>query len=68
MSLLSELASHDGIALSSLIKKKEITLFEVIEATLQRIEELNPTLNAVVTKSYEQALEEAKSISLETPY
>ena len=46
--------------LSSLIRRKEVSPVEATEAYLQRIDELNGTLNAYVTVCREQALEAAK--------
>uniref|UniRef100_A0A914WW59 Amidase domain-containing protein n=1 Tax=Plectus sambesii TaxID=2011161 RepID=A0A914WW59_9BILA len=38
------------------LRRREITSVELIEAYIARIEEVNPYLNAVVVKNYEQAL------------
>lgn len=52
---MSSLAWLDATALAQLIKDKEITPQELLEATVERIERLNPQLNAVVTPMYDLA-------------
>ncbi|HEX2570109.1 MAG TPA: amidase family protein [Polyangia bacterium] len=47
---MDELAHLDGMAVAEKIRKKEVTPLEVVEATLRRIEKVNPRLNAVVTR------------------
>ena len=55
MKIYEELAFLDATALAELVKKKEIKAIELIEAAIERIERINPQLNAVVTPMYEQA-------------
>lgn len=56
-SAFKEYEKYDGIGLSELIKKKEVTPNEVLEAAIAKIEKLNPRLNAVITKMYDEAKE-----------
>lgn len=46
---MDELIYASATALAQAIHEKEISVLEVVEAHLQRIEAVNPTLNAVVT-------------------
>jgi amidase len=55
MAKLDELASFDAMALAELVRRKQIKPVELVEAAIERIECLNPTLNVVVTPMYEQA-------------
>ena len=55
-----ELAFLDATAQAELVRKKEVTPTELVEATIERIERLNPELNAVVTPMYDLAREAAK--------
>ncbi len=55
------LIGYDAIGLSELIKKGEITPLELLEITIQRIEKINPKLNAVIYKMYDQARAAAES-------
>ncbi len=47
--------------LAARIRKKEVSPVEVVRATLDRIDRLNPQLNAYVTLTRESALKEARS-------
>ena len=55
MSKLDDLAFLDATAQAELVRRKEVQAIELVEAAIERIERLNPGLNAVVTKMYEQA-------------
>jgi len=55
MAKWDELAFFDATAQAELVSRKEVTALELVEAAIERIERLNPTLNAVVTPMYEQA-------------
>jgi len=50
-----ELALLDATAQAELVRKREITPAELLEATIERIERINPKINAVVTPMYDQA-------------
>jgi amidase len=50
-----EYAAHDGLGLAELVRKGEVTAAELIEAAIEGIEQLNPRLNAVVYKAYDEA-------------
>ena len=50
-----EYADHDGLGLAELVRRKEVTPAELIEAAIERIERHNPVLNAVVYKAYDEA-------------
>lgn len=50
-----EVAFLDATAQAELVRKKEITPTELLEAAIERIERINPKINAVVTPMYDQA-------------
>ena len=50
-----ELIEYDAVSLGGLIRKGEIKPIELIEITIQRIERVNPKLNCVIHKMYDQA-------------
>ncbi|HEY6629908.1 MAG TPA: amidase [Rhizobiaceae bacterium] len=54
------LAELDGIALSALIAKGELSASEALEASIGRAERLNPVLNAVVHPYYDLAREQVR--------
>jgi amidase len=48
-------SSHDGLGLAELVRRGDVTAKELVEAAIERIERLNPALNAVVHKMYHAA-------------
>uniref|UniRef100_A0A1Q3FFS7 Putative amidase n=1 Tax=Culex tarsalis TaxID=7177 RepID=A0A1Q3FFS7_CULTA len=48
--------------LAQMIRTKEISCFEVVSAYIDRLNEVNPILNAVVDGPFVEALDEAKTI------
>jgi amidase len=61
MSASSELAGLDATAQAELVGRGEATAVELVEAAIASIEKLNPTLNAVVTPTFERALDAAQA-------
>jgi len=49
----------DAIAQGELVRRKEVTAIELVDAAIARIERLNPTVNAVILRTYERAREAA---------
>ncbi len=49
-----------GARLAEMIRKQELTSFAVVEAHINQIQRINPTINAVVKTRFEQAREEAR--------
>jgi amidase len=68
MSIAEETAFLDATAQADLVKRKEVKAIELVEAAIERIERLNPTLNAVVTPMYEEARQRAKGPLPEGPF
>ncbi len=48
-------AQHDGLGLAELVRKRDVTPAELLDAAIQRIERHNGSLNAVVYKAYDEA-------------
>ena len=55
MSGFAEYASYDGLGLAALIRSKEVSRDEVLEAAIAAIERRNPALNAVIHTMYDEA-------------
>lgn len=49
-----------AIDMAQAIRNKEISSLELVEQTIERANALNPSLNAIVSNRYEQALQEAR--------
>lgn len=46
---------YDGLGLADLVKKKEVQPLELVEEAIRLTDSLNPKMNAVINKMYEQA-------------
>ena len=57
----SEYLSYDAIGLAGLIASRKVSPGEVVQAALDRLEEVNPKLNAVTQVYAEEALSAAES-------
>lgn len=55
MAKFDELAFMDAMAQAELVRRKEVKPIELVDAAIERIERVNPQLNAVVTPMFEQA-------------
>lgn len=51
----SELARFDAVALAAMVRAGELHPAEIIDDTIQRMERLNPHVNAVIHPAFEQA-------------
>ena len=49
----------DGLALAAAIRAGDVTPTEAVDAAIRRVEERNPTLNAVVATRFDEARAEA---------
>ena len=56
---MTDLCGRDAVALSGLLRSKQVSAREVVAAHIKRIEEVDPLVNAVVTRTFERALEKA---------
>jgi amidase len=68
MSLPKELALLDATAQSELVRKKEVKPIELIDAAIDRIERVNPKINAVVLSMYDQARDAANKPLPQGPF
>src|SRR5688500_1893620 len=64
----AEYVDYDGLGLAELVRYREVAAIEVLEAAIARIERLNPSLNAVVTKVYDEARAEAQTPDAQAPF
>ncbi|WP_024520876.1 amidase [Bradyrhizobium sp. Tv2a-2] len=62
-----EYRRYDAIGLAELIAKRKISAEEVLEAAIDRAEQVNPRINAIVHKQYEQARRAVNAQSADGP-
>jgi amidase len=63
----AEVTALDAVAQAALVRTGEVSPVELTEWAIERVEEVNPTLNAVVTSLYDQARAAAREVSTDTP-
>lgn len=68
MSNFPEYDSYDGLGLAELVRNKEVSPFELVEAAIERVEKLNPQINAVVHEMYDYARDLAKQDLPDGPF
>src|SRR3990170_6344338 len=65
---MEDLALLDATAQAELVRRKEVKPIELVDAAIERIERLNPAINAVVTPMYDLAREAARGPLPEGPF
>jgi amidase len=65
---VDDLALLDATAQAELVRRKEVKPIELVDAAIERIERLNPILNAVVTPMYDLARKAAEGPLPEGPF
>jgi amidase len=65
---MNELAALDATAQADLVRRGEVQPRELVEAAIRRIDQLNPTVNAVVTPMFDEAMARASDALPEGPF
>ena len=65
---MNELCNHSAIELAALIRSKHVSCREVVEAHLERIAEINPTLNAITLTLADRARDAADVADRSEPH
>ncbi|HYM33136.1 MAG TPA: amidase, partial [Candidatus Cybelea sp.] len=55
MSGLPEYDSYDGLGLAELVRKKHVTAGELLDEVIARVDRINPAINAVISRTYDEA-------------
>lgn len=63
-----EYRKHDALGLAERVKKGDTTAEALVEAAIRRIESVNPALNAVIHKLYDEARAAAKQTNRNAPF
>jgi amidase len=64
----ADLAWLDATALAELVREGEVTATELVDGAIERIEKLNPTLNAVIFELFDRARGEASGALPDGPF
>ena len=65
--MFREYTNYDGLGLAELIRTKEVSPQEVLEAAILQAESVNPTLNAIVTPLYDEAHRRVREDEVDGP-
>ena len=65
---LQSYSSHDALSLAELVRTKQVSPRELVQASIERIESMNPKLNAVVHRMFEVALKQAEGPLPDGPF
>lgn len=60
--------NYDALGLAELVRKREVTAEELMETAIERIEARNPSLNAVIHKTFDLARESIRKGLPEGPF
>jgi amidase len=63
-----EYRRYDAIGLAELIKKHQVTSTELLQLAIARAEEVNPSINAIIHKIYDQAATAAQQADPDSPF
>lgn len=58
----TDYSAHDALGLAELVRRREVTPTELVDACIAAVERVNPQLNAVVTPMFESARKEAAAL------
>lgn len=63
-----EYRKHDACGLAELVKQKQVKPEELLDIAIARTEQVNPKINAVVTKLYDRAKDQLKNLDANAPF
>jgi len=64
----AEYRQHDALALADLVRRGEITPDALLDIAIARAEEVNPAINAIIHKMYDEARLAAKKTNRAAPF
>jgi amidase len=68
MTTIREYTFMDAVSLAEMVRKKEVKPLELVETAIEMVEQLNPKLNAVITRMFDMAIKEAKGDIPDGPF
>ena len=68
MGVFIEYGSYDALGLAELVRKRDVTALELVDTAIERIERVNPELNAVITTMFESARRHAGDALPDGPF
>jgi len=68
MDIFSDYETYDGLGLARLVREGQVTPAELCAAAIERIEQINPKINAVVTVMFDQGRKTLASLPSGAPF
>ncbi len=68
MTEFAEYRRHDGLGLAALVRRGEISARELLEAAIEAAERINPSINALSQKLYDEAFASLASLDKAAPF
>jgi amidase len=68
MSRFAEYDKYDGTGLADLVRNRQVQSSELVEEAIDRIEKVNPKVNAVITRMYDESRTAAKGNLSDGPF
>ena len=65
---IEDYSSHDALSLAGLVRSGQVSARELVESSIERIDSLNPKLNAVVHRMFDGALKQADAPRGDGPF
>ncbi|HEY2638418.1 MAG TPA: amidase [Streptosporangiaceae bacterium] len=56
---VTDLCMQDAVAIAGMLRRREVSAREVVQAHIARVEAFDPAINAIVTRTFEVALDRA---------
>ncbi|MBK8920140.1 MAG: amidase [Saprospirales bacterium] len=63
-----EYRRHDALGLATLVHNGEVTPLELVDTAIQRLEAVNPQINAIIHRRFEEARQEARNADRTAPF
>ena len=67
MTSTDDLTSLDALTQAELVRTKQVKPIELVDAAIERIERLNPAINAVVTEMFDSARQDRLRVDTRWP-
>ena len=68
MTHIEDVLNKDAIAQAKHIKSREVSPIDLLEGAINRVKEINPKINSVISEMYDQAFESAENIDYSLPF
>lgn len=68
LAMMDDYANYDGLGLAQLVRNKQVTPAELLDAAIDQAEAIDPQINAVIDKFYDEAHATLETLPAEAPF